>query len=173
MEAMISYRMKQRPALLVFILFLFLSGLWACRQETDPVVLQKHLEAYPDINKKYLYQSVIRLANVKNDPDFDKLIRDVRKITIYMPPSGDTTYQIKEVKTHIRTGGYEELMSVRTANGDQVSLWVNEILSKPHYLALLDTPADDYILEIDGQIDLEYISAINVADENALKGLLN
>ena len=165
--------MKLRPAVLLVYLFLLLAGLSACRKDADPEVLKKHLDAYPDIKKKYLYQSVIRLANVKDDPDFDKLIRDVRKITIYMPPSADSTYQIKGVKSQIRTGGYEELMSVRTANGDQVSLWVNEALSKPHYMALLDTPSDDYILEIDGQLDLEYISAINVADENALKGLLN
>lgn len=165
--------MKQRPAILVVLLFLFLSGSYACRLEKESEVLKEHLEAYPDIRKKYLYQSVIRLANVRDDPDFNKLIRDVNKVTIYMPPREDSTYQIKEVKSGMRSGAYEELMSVRTANGDQVSLWVNETLSKPHYMALLDTPGDDYIIEIDGQLDLEYISAINVADESTLRGLLN
>ena len=135
-------------------------------------MLAKHEKAYPDLRKKYVYQSLIRLANTKHDPDFEKLIKDVRKITLYMPPSEDSTYQIKDLRTGMRGDGYEELVDVRTKEAQRISLWVKDSGSRQHYLALLDSDKEDLILEIDGQLDLQYLSAIKVADEGSLMDLL-
>ena len=164
--------MDKRPALLACVLMTILMAISACTADKDPKVFEKHLAEYPDIRKKYIYQSVLRLANVKDDPDFDKLIRDVRKITIYMPPREDTTYQIKSVRNSLSTEGYEQLIDVRTAEGDRVGLWVNESLPEDHYVAFLDTESDDYILEVDGQINIEYLSSIAIADQGSLRELL-
>jgi len=150
----------------------FLFVLTACRKEISSDVLAKHEKAYPELRKKYVYQSLIRLANIKHDPDFEKLIKDVRKITLYMPPSEDSTYQIKDLRTGMRGDGYEELVDVRTKEAQRISLWVKDSGSRPHYLALLDSDKEDLILEIDGQLDLQYLSAINVADEGSLMELL-
>lgn len=157
-------------AFLILMPFLFV--LTACRKEISSDVLAKHEKAYPELRKKYVYQSLIRLANIKHDPDFEKLIKDVRKITLYMPPSEDSTYQIKDLRTGMRGDGYEELVDVRTKEAQRISLWVKDSGSRPHYLALLDSDKEDLILEIDGQLDLQYLSAINVADEGSLMELL-
>ena len=135
-------------------------------------MFEQHLKDYPDVRKNYLYQSVLRLANIKHDPDFDKLIRDVEKIIIYSPPS-DTTYQIKALRSTIRASEYEELLDIRTAAKDRISLWVNESFRQPHYIGLFDTGAGDYIFEIDGSINLEYASSLNLADQDMLRELLN
>ena len=95
--------MDKRPAALHWVYFLFAVILFACSGNQEPEILEQHLKDYPDINKKYIYQSVLRLANTKQDPDFDKLIRDVRKITIYLPPSDDSTYQLKTLRTSMRS----------------------------------------------------------------------
>ncbi len=164
--------MNKRPFLPAWGYFFFLFLLVACKSEQKPKVFDKHLADNPDIRKKYIYQSVLRLANSKHDPDFDKLIKDIRKITIYLPPPEDSTYQIKGLRNTMRSEGYEELMDIRTGDSERISLWVNESLPKPHYVGLLDRSDGDYIFEIDGQINLEYLSALNMADQGSLRELI-
>ena len=154
----------------IFLLPFFLLHI-ACQKDEVSPTLARHEKQYPDMQKKYVYQSVIRLANIKKDPDFEKLIKDVRKVVIYLAPDGDSTYQIKELSSGMRTDGYEELVNVRTADAQRISLWVKEDKAKSHYIALVDAE-QDVILEIDGQLDLKYLSAINVADKSSLMGLL-
>ena len=165
--------MDIRPRPIVWIGFLFLLILFACQQDANSKVVEKHLAEYPDVRKKYIYQSLIRLANINNDPDFDKLIRDVDKIIIYFPPREDTTYQIKALRSNISETGYELLFDVRTASKERINLWVDESGKEPHYIGLFDTTADDYIFEIDGQLDLDYISSINMIDQETLRKFLN
>jgi len=153
-----------------FLAFLTVSG---CTGEKPTTVITRHEARYPHIQKKYLYQSVIRLANLSGDPAFNELIKDVRKVTIYLPPREDSTYQIQDVSSGMREEGYEELMSVRMEDANKISLWVNESTSRPHYMGLLDTEDDDIIFEIDGQLNLKYISALKFADQGSLMDLIN
>jgi hypothetical protein len=156
----------------ILLLFPFSILLASCQKEDTAPVIAQHEKKYPEIRKKYVYQSLIRLANVKHDPDFEKLIKDVEKIILYLPPKEDSTYQIKDLRSGMRSGGYEELVDVRTADAQRISLWVKENGSKQHYLALVDSEAEDLVLEIDGQIHLEYLSSINMADQESLMDLL-
>ncbi len=163
---------KLKPVFLFLFPFVFLlaSG---CHSEKTQSVLEKHEARYPDIRKKYIYQSVIRLANIKGDPDFNKLIKDVRKITIYLPPAEDSTYQIKDVSNSIAGDGFEQLMEVRTEGYGRISLWVKESKSSSQYMGFLDSESADIIFEIDGQLDLAYISALKMADQSTLMDLIN
>lgn len=164
--------MKNITSGTLLLLFPFLILIPGCQKEKLTPVLAKHEKQYPEIRKKYVYQSLIRLANIKKDPDFEKLIKDVNKVILYLPPSGDSTYQIKDVRNGLPADGYETLVDVRTADAQRISLWVKEANSKSHYIALMDAADQDVILEIDGQINIEYLSAINVADEGSLLKLL-
>ncbi len=163
---------KLKPLIFLIFPFVFLLSL-GCQKEGTQSVLEKHISRYPDIRKKYIYQSVIRLANIKGDPDFNKLIKDVRKITIYLPPSEDSTYQIKDVSSSIMADGFEQLMEVRTEGSGRISLWVKESKSSSQYMGFLDTETADIIFEIDGQLDLAYISALKLADQSTLMDLIN
>ncbi len=162
---------KLKPTLILFsclILFAFLG----CADDTSPSVITRHVARYPEIRKKYIYQSIIRIANIKGDPSFNKLIKDIRKIIIYLPPGEDSTYQISDVRSGMRTDGFEELMSVRTADTTNVSLWVDDSKTSPHYMGLVDTKNDDIIFEIDGTLNLKYLSALKIADQGSLMDLL-
>lgn len=155
--------------LLFFPILIFVSG---CVKDYTSPVIEKHLEKYPDARKKYLYQSVIRLANTTGDTSFNKLIKDLRKIIIYLPPEGDSTYQITGLRQGMREEGYEELMDVRTADKSRISLWVNESDSKAYYMGMVDTDDEDIIFEMDGELDLKYISSIKFADQGSIMDLL-
>lgn len=164
--------MNNFPARFIVMLFPFYLLLPGCHQGDNVTVITQHEKKYPEIRKKYVYQSLIRLANVNHDPDFEKLIRDVRKVILYLPPREDSTYQIKELRSGMRSDGYEELVDVRTADAQRISLWVKENGGRQHYLALVDAEAEDLILEIDGHIHLEYLSSITMTDQNSLMDLL-
>jgi hypothetical protein len=157
-----------RTLLLLLPLLMMLN---ACVRDATSPAISRHEKKYPDMNKKYVYQSIIRLANIKHDPDFEKLIKDVRKVVLYLPPSGDSTYQIKDLNTDMMTDGYEQLVNIRTAEAQRISLWVKESGDKARYIALVDAD-QDVILEIDGQINLQYLTALNVADKTSLMNLL-
>jgi hypothetical protein len=156
--------------LLCGLIIIHLSG---CKEDIPPSVITRHEAKYPDLRKKYLYQSVIRIANTNGDTSFNKLIKDIRKIIIYLPPIEDSTYQIDDVSSGMRADGFEELMTVRTADTTRISLWVNESKHIPHYMGLVDTRKEDYIFEIDGQLNLQYLSALKFADQKSLLGLIN
>jgi hypothetical protein len=158
------------PAFLMLLACLLL--LTGCQKEETSSAIAQHEKKYPKINKKYVYQSLIRLANIKHDPDFEKLIKDVDKVVIYMAPAGDSTYQIKDLRTSMTADGYETLVDVRTADAQRVSLWVKGEDANAHFIALMDAAEEDVILEIDGQLNLEYLSAIKVADQGSLLKLL-
>ena len=160
--------MDKRPALLTWALAALFISMFACQQDDTSDIFKQHLEDNPDIRKKYIYQSVLRLANLKRDPEFDLLIRDVRKISIYMPPREDSTYQITPVRASLRTSTYEELVDVRTAAGDRISLFVDESAGDPHYVGLFDSTGEDYMFEVDGQINLQYLSSLNMAEGSLL-----
>ncbi len=164
--------MLNRTGRMGFFCVCMVLALPACHREVKVQILEKHEKQYPEIEKKYVYQSILRLANIKHDPNFEKLIQDVRKVVLYLPPSGDSTYQITPLRAGIRAEGYEELIDIRTEDAQRISLWVKESPRGDHYVGLVDTQDDDVILEIDGEIHPEYLSAVTMADQGALKNIL-
>lgn len=156
---------------LLFIAFACMVLISCAKPETPPSILKLEKQ-YPEIRKKYVYQSLIRLANVKHDADFEKLIKDVRKIILYLPPEGDSTYQITSLRSGVQSDGYEQLLDVRTANAQRISLWVKETGKKSHYLGMVDSKEEDVIMEIDGEIHPEYLNSILGADQSSLLGFL-
>lgn len=144
----------------------------ACQQEQKVDAIAAHEAKHPGIKKKYVYQSLIRLANVKRDENFEKLIVDVRKVILYMPPGDDSTYQITALRPAIREEGFEELIDVRTNDAQRISLWVKESSGRDRYVALVDSDTDDIILEIDGTIHPEYLASLASADQSSLTDLL-
>ncbi len=164
--------MLNKPIRGLLVACVFIGLFSGCsKPETVPSIVKLE-QQYPELRKKYVYQSLIRLANIKQDPNFEKLIKDVRKVILYLPPREDSTYQITPMRAGIRSDGYEELIDVRTNNAQRISLWVKEGKASSHYVALVDTDADDIILEIDGEIHPEYLSSIKMADEGSLMDLL-
>jgi len=163
--------LNETKGILCALLFATLA-IAGCAKSDTPTPIVELEKKYPELKKKYVYQSLIRLANFKRDPDYENLIKDVRKIILYLPPSEDSTYQITGLPSGLRSDGYEELISVRTAEAQRISLWVKESGKKSHYVALVDSSTDDVILEVDGEIHPEYIQSLVGADQSSLMNLL-
>ena len=165
--------MKNATPLAFGLILVLLVSLCGCQKTVTSNVLEQHEAMYPDLKKKYVYQSLIRLANVNRDPNFEKLIKDIRKIVLYLPPRNDSTYQIQTVKSGMHDDGYELLVEGRTSDQTRMSLWVKEDNASAHYVALVDAEEEDVILEVDGQINIEYLMAIEMADSEMLQGLID
>jgi hypothetical protein len=157
---------------LVFPLLLVLLAVTACSKRAEIPTIAAHEKQYPDIRKKYVYQSIIRIANIDKDPNFEKLIQDLRKVILYLPPSGDSTYQITALRSGIRADGFEELLDIRTGDAQRISLWVKDSGAEARYVAFVDSEESDIILEVDGEIHPEYLSALTMADESQLMNML-
>ena len=163
--------LNETTRLIAFLWVAILLATGCNKPETTPALVQLE-KKYPEIQKKYVYQSLIRLANIKRDPDFEKLIQDVRKITLYLPPREDSTYTIGDMRSAVRSDGYEELIDVRTANAQRISLWVKESGKKSKYLGFVDAADTDIIMELDGEIHPEFLSSVMLADTSSLNQLL-
>jgi hypothetical protein len=164
--------MLNRTHWLVYLLLVASLAVTACSSKVEIPTLVAHEKQYPEVRKKYVYQSVIRIANIKRDPNFEKLIKDLRKVILYMPPGGDSTYQITTLRSGIRKDGFEELLDIRTADAQRISLWVKESGEHAQYVAFVDSEKGDIILEIDGEIHPEYLTALAGADQSSLLDLL-
>lgn len=164
--------MKNTTLQVFLLLFSFTLLFSSCKETVHSTVLEQHEADYPNLRKKYVYQSVIRLANVNKDPNFEKLIKDVQKIVVYLPPDGDSTYQIKNVREGMLADGYELLIDGRTADDMRMSMWLKDLGSRSHYIALIEAVDQDMILEVDGQINIEYLMALEVADQDALREII-
>ena len=164
--------MLNKTSYLVIITMGISLFLFSCERNHEIPALSKLEKQYPDIQKKYVYQSLIRLANVNKDPDFEKLIKDLRKVIIYLPPREDSTYQITSVRSEVRADGFEELIDIRTEDAQRISLFVKEYPNTDRYLAFVDSDTDDVILEIDGEIHPEYLASIAKANQSSLTDLL-
>jgi len=143
-----------------------------CREEPVSGALQAHLDKYPSIRKKYFYQSVIRVANTSHDPNFEGLIRDLRKVTAYLPPRQDSTYAIAPLRPQLREEGFETLIEARSAEAQRLSLWVKTVDGTDRYLALIEGEQGDMILEVDGRIGVEYIAKLAGTDQEAIRKLV-
>lgn len=157
------------------ILLLVIMGsflLPGCTEEPASGALQEHLEKHPSVRKKYFYQSVIRVANINHDANFEGLIRDLRKVTAYLPPREDSTYTIAPLRPRLREDGFETLIEARSADAQRLSLWVKEWHGTDRYLALIEGEQGDIILEVDGQIGVEYIASLAGTDQEAIRKLV-
>ena len=65
---------------------------------------------------------------------------------------------------------YELLIDGRTADDMRMSMWVKDLGSRSHYIALIEAVDQDMILEVDGQINIEYLMASGSGRSGSIKG---
>jgi hypothetical protein len=154
------------------ILAALLVSLVACTPSPVSPALQAHLDAHTKIRPKYFYQSIIRVANSDRNPGFDALIRDVRKVTAYLPPREDSTYTLSALRPGLREDGFETLLEARTADSQRLSLWVKTVDQQEHYLALVEAPEGQIILEVDGRLAIEHLTSLTGAEQASIRKLI-
>ena len=135
--------------------------------------VEEFVKDHPDLKEYFIYQSTLRLLNQSGSEDFDLLIKDIRKINAYVAlGSGDVTKnEYEKMVSKLEKDDFELLIHAKY-NGALVHL-MGKDEGKDSYYVLTVRDTDDFaLLEMDGQLDLKYLTAIQDVDFGKLSGML-
>lgn len=157
-----------------WILPILLTGagmlLLSCTTTTPPATpMDKYLMDLGTMDEKFIYQSVIRMANTSKSENFEALIKDIKYIKLYT--SRDSSFQISAFKSKLRDEGYETLIESRIEQ-QQVALWLMDHPTKPYYIGFMDGSDRDVILTMDGKFHLEYLLSLTGEEQSSLQKIL-
>lgn len=124
--------------------------------------------------KLFMYQSVIRMLNRDQNPEFNKLIQDLDHLRFVMTDSiGESSKnEFKKLDAGIRSEGFEEVMAFDnkdyrchlfelTGNGDK-SVWV----------AAMFMEGRAGIIEMKGSLNLKYLESMSSLNMEKLGNML-
>lgn len=164
--------MHQRKCYTAILPLLAFFSLLACSPRPVSSALQDFLDQHPELRPKYVYQSILRVVNADRNPEFEKLIRDIHCVTVYLPSEADSTFSLASLRPVLQADGYEILLEARTANLQRISLWVKTANGDEFYLALVESPGKDVILKLEGRLAIEYLPSLTEANQAALQRLM-
>lgn len=96
------------------------------------------------------------------DPDVRHLIANLDGLRILSLEDGDGMSLYSEAKSKINTKGYEELMSVREGNGEEILFLVKESGDIISELLMISGSSDEFnMISFMGDIDLNVIARLS------------
>lgn len=114
-----------------------------------------------NLHKFFIYQSTLRMLNDGQNPDFNKLIKGIRKINLYVAEES-AQVSASSYQHMIRDLSAEQFETLVSAKKDQmlINLMSKETGNSAYYV-LAVTEGDDFaLLEMDGELDLRYLKAL-------------
>ena len=109
----------------------------------------------------YIYNSVLRLANSKNNPDFNRLIHDVDRIDVHLLKGQKAKSNFLIIKDRLKNAQYKPLITT-TFNGDQrLELLALDNTTSSSYKILLHIDNQYALMELIGTFNLAYINAVS------------
>lgn len=157
---------KYIGVLVLMIMFSF----GAMAQSTTISNFEKESNGY----KIFLYQSVIRMLNPDQNPEFNKLIKDLDHLRMLSnePDAEQSRTTFKVLDKGIQSEGFEMIMSVD--NKDK-KFHVYELASRKGKTTwvvtfLMDERAG--LMEMKGTLDLKYINALKQLDYSKLEEII-
>ena len=113
------------------------------------------------VNPK-LFKMISKIAPEDMDPEVRDLISKLEGLRILSLENGNGMAYYKEAKAKINTKGYEELMSVREGNGEEVLFLVKENGNVIQELLMISGSSTDFnMISFMGDIDLNVISKLS------------
>ena len=134
------------------------------------------MEEHGEGKKYYVYQSVMRILNVKGDADFNKMIKDVRRIVVHQPnvASDSTGVQkgaIKGLISQLEKEGYESLIEARESSM-RITFFSRGDIDRAEFVLVMRDQDRAYVAEVEGTLNMEYIGALANADISELTNYL-
>lgn len=135
--------------------------------------VEDFVKNYPDLKKYYLYQSTLRMLNKDNNPDFNKLIKDVKKINAYVAEGNSdiTKGNYDKMVDNLMTEGFE-LYAKAKYEGAHINLVGKDKGKNSYFVLALRDDANFALLELDGQLDLAYMTVLNDLDFESLTDVI-
>jgi uncharacterized protein DUF4252 len=135
--------------------------------------VEDFVKDHPDLKKYYIYQSTLRLLNQSGNEDFDLLIKNIRKINAYVALSGEDVTQKRYDKmiSKLEKDDFDVLIRAKY-NGAWVNLMAQSNGKNSYYVLAVRDSGDFALLEMDGQLDLNYLTALQDVDFAKLSAML-
>lgn len=136
--------------------------------------VERFLEEQDHLSKYYIYQSTLRMLNEGGNPDFNKLIKGIRKINVYVAEEGEevagSSYQ--RLVRDLGSEKFETLVSAKNGNM-HLNLMSREAGNTSYYILAVKEDAEFALLEMDGQLDLRYLSVLEDVNFTKLRKLVS
>jgi hypothetical protein len=136
--------------------------------------VQDFVEDHPELEKYFVYQSTLRLLNQSGNEDFNMLIRHIRKINAYVSSSGSEEVTLKDYDkmiSNLEKDNFEILIRAKYS-GAHVSMMGQDKGGDSQYVLAVRAENDFALLEMDGELDLKYMKAIQDIDFSKLDDIL-
>lgn len=91
-------------------------------------VMRNLADEYPDARSLMFYRSSLKMLNLEDDPEFDRMIRDIEKIKVLIVEKSDDESDKSvrsELKADLKDYDFEELMTIKSKDID-VGVYIND-----------------------------------------------
>lgn len=138
--------------------------------------IETFIDTHGEGKKYYVYQSVMRILNVKGDPDFNRMIRDVRRIVVHQPNVVDDSTGVKkpairQLIRQLEKEGFEPLIEARESNM-RITFFSRGAIDQAEFVLVIRDREKAYVAEVEGTLNMEYIGALANADISELTNYL-
>jgi hypothetical protein len=115
---------------------------------------------YDGTRSFYLYQSTLRSFSDKTSDDFNKLIRDVDKISIHiLPQNGVEETEINSLIALLEADGFKEMKSI-SKRAEGASFYTSTDKKNPVTIGIFYREGMAGVVQLDGEIDMKYVGAL-------------
>lgn len=124
--------------------------------------VEKFIKEHPNLDEYFVYQSTLRMVNQEGDADFNRLIKNIKKINIYISEgSTDVTEEsYREMLADLEEEEFEVLINAKYESS-LINL-MSKDAGKNSYYVLAVRDADNFgLMEMDGSLDLRYLNALD------------
>jgi hypothetical protein len=146
-------------------LFVLLFGILAVSLTAQSKVVEKFIKKHPELQDYYVYQSTLRAINQEGDPDFNRLIKNIRKINVYIAEGNSSVTRDSYTKMirDLERDDFESLI-IAKYEGTSIDL-MSQGEGKTAYYVLVAMDNDNFgLMEMDGTLDLRYLNTLNNID---------
>ena len=156
-----------KHVLLIIYCFIQLSGFAQHSVVTD------FKENHETTLSLYFYPSTLRMINMERNPEFDHMIREVKKARFFKLDSGAvSTENISLFSNQLFEAGFEEIMFIKNKEMD-VRVWGLE-QKNPELVILSKSNEELMLLELVGMINIAKIPKLaETFQQNAFLDVLN
>ena len=104
----------------------------------------------------YFYPSTLRMVNIEQNPEFNEMIRQVKKARFFRMDSGTVSKDdLNNLVSELTEDGFEEVMFVKNKNMD-LKVWGLET-KNPELIIISKSDEELMLLEINGMINIAKI----------------
>lgn len=135
--------------------------------------VEKFVKENEDLSKFFIYQSTLRLLNESGDENFNRLIKGIRKINVYITEgtSAVSSASYQQMITDLTAEKFETLVTAKTG-GTRINLMSKETNNSSYYVLAAHEDTGFALMEMDGYLDLRYLESLDNINISKLRSIV-